>query len=942
MTVVASPLEGQLRELRALRNSVIGSRTRKGQVVLGGKVPELILLLRTPLDSTESFEVRALAATIIGSLAHSPSSPTLLSLLRAGAPAALIAALADLAELRRTNAALFASADPLKALESLLRSLRSILIALADEVAPDPRYGLGIGRDGSKDLGPGAKTKSWREPSNWAMAQAGFSDNTPDEDTKMSTAVPSGSSRGLHDFRLASPREELTLLARSAIAEAFSEQALPVLLGAVFLSPIPRDERADKVFSDARAASRTRLESPVASMLLPPRSRESSRSRPANSSLVSAADSSSISDLSAVGSESGSASMLNRGKILAISEMVFGILSVCLPIAGPNPQGSAIGKSAKRSYSAAETDLIMRKRRVMDFQGRESAFTAWSQPPGLYPFAVETVRAESLVGDHEDAMSGEPSLLSVLLEGAECGFSKTQETALWALAELTREGSEASVKLFRCHSPSGLLSTAMLLSLRKDSNAHVRLAAYCCLAHIIKVHPFTPKTNEKVLGGLIELLEYPGEIQIAAAFAIAKVVADDPVLQCIACEKGYDAISKLGTLLNQASKTSLAISRSSSQARCGSSPSSSSSTVTDNPAYRLQEAALTALAALTFSRDHMRRQFIDFSSPPLLPLVVPLLTTGSLGTRVAACRLVRALSRSISILRTSLVDAGVSEKLIAIIKNTEENVDVKVEATATICNLVLSFAPMRQFLMENGGISKLVELCASPHGPTRLNALWAIKNVIYASETAFKEHVMKELGYSSLTAIAEGQVTKSSPAAAAAAALEAEAADEDDSEEDDTTALQEQALNIIRNLASSREVDIEATFAGFGGATSFFELLESVIWQRKSDLVTEQAAYILVNIATGSVEHRRALLDRPNLLDALCYFATHPRSDVRVAAVWAAMNLTQHASPTPDAVGLEAVKRLRMFGFAEKLDALRSDPERDVSDRAKALMSRFE
>lgn len=463
------------------------------------------------------------------------------------------------------------------------------------------------------------------------------------------------------------------------------------------------------------------------------------------------------------------------------------------------------------------------------------------------------------------------------------------------------------------------------------------------LAHIIKVHPFTPKTNEKVLAGLIELLEYPGEIQIAAAFAIAKVVADDPVLQCIACEKGYDAISKLGTLLSQASKASLAISRSSSHARGGSS-SSPSSAVTDNPAYRLQEATLTALAALTFSRDQMRRQFIDFSSPPLLPLVVPLLTNGSLGTQVAACRLVRALSRSISILRTSLVDAGVSEKLIAIIKNTEENVDVKVEATATICNLVLSFAPMRQFLMENGGISKLVELCASPHGPTRLNALWAIKNVIYASETAFKEHVMKELGYGSLTAIAEGQVTKytSSAAAAAAAAMEVEAAEEDDSEEDDTTALQEQALNIIRNLASSREVDIEATFAGFGGATSFFELLESVIWQRKSDLVTEQAAYILVNIATGSVEHRRALLDRPNLLDALCYFTTHPRSDVRVAAVWAAMNLTQHASPTPDAVGLEAVKRLRMFGFAEKLDALRSDPERDVSDRAKALMSRFE
>lgn len=80
-----------------------------------------------------------------------------------------------------------------------------------------------------------------------------------------------------------------------------------------------------------------------------------------------------------------------------------------------------------------------------------------------------------------------------------------------------------------------------------------------------------------------------------------------------------------------------------------------------------------------------------------------------------------------------------------------------------------------------------------------------------------------------------------------------------------------------------------------------------------------QAAYILVNIATGSDAHRRAILNRPNLVDALLYFTVsafetrcdgalcssgtewitpdarsqnHPRADVRQAGVWGALNLT--------------------------------------------------
>lgn len=376
----------------------------------------------------------------------------------------------------------------------------------------------------------------------------------------------------------------------------------------------------------------------------------------------------------------------------------------------------------------------------------------------------------------------------------------------------------------------------MLLNLRKDSSAPVRLAAFCCLAHIIKVHPFTPRTNECVLSVLAELVDFPGDVQVAAIFAVAKLVADDTELQMLATEQ-YDCIDKLAKLLDKSKQTSASLGTESHF---------------DEQSVRLREASLTALAALCFQRDEIRRKLVDHTTPTVLPLIVASLGASHVGIRVAACRLVRALSRSISILRTSLVDAGVAAKLLAILHNVDEDEEVKVEATASICNLVLNFSPMKQVLMEGGGIVKLVELARSSYGPARLNALWALKNVLYSSDVAVKVHVMESLKWDYVFGLANDAV---------------------EGEEE----IQEQALNIIRNLCSCREGDIEVALKGFGGGPTLLDLVEGVIWKRKSDNVLEQAAFILVNIATGSEEHRRLIINRPNLLDALVYFLVSAR-----------------------------------------------------------------
>jgi hypothetical protein len=52
--------------------------------------------------------------------------------------------------------------------------------------------------------------------------------------------------------------------------------------------------------------------------------------------------------------------------------------------------------------------------------------------------------------------------------------------------------------------------------------------------------------------------------------------------------------------------------------------------------------------------------------------------------------------------------------------------------------------------MELGGTEKLVELVRSPDNTLRLNAIWALKNLVYQAETEVKGAVMKVLTYQTM------------------------------------------------------------------------------------------------------------------------------------------------------------------------------------------------
>lgn len=130
----------------------------------------------------------------------------------------------------------------------------------------------------------------------------------------------------------------------------------------------------------------------------------------------------------------------------------------------------------------------------------------------------------------------------------------------------------------------------------------------------------------------------------------------------------------------------------------------------------VRESTLKALAALTPSRDDYRKMVLDNSITPLLVESLKQydeeqstasfaggadmkqeqrpMTGNPSGVLIAACSLVRSLSRSVNILRTSLIDAGIAIPLFVLL--TSSDIEVQIAATAAACNVLLEFSPMKE------------------------------------------------------------------------------------------------------------------------------------------------------------------------------------------------------------------------------------------------------
>ncbi|ORX34369.1 armadillo-type protein [Kockovaella imperatae] len=456
--------------------------------------------------------------------------------------------------------------------------------------------------------------------------------------------------------------------------------------------------------------------------------------------------------------------------------------------------------------------------------------------------------------------------------------------AILDLVAATVKGQPKLANLVRKWSPSGTRTpdsgdqhesaekdqsgtVPILVDLLRSNFTSVRIAAAACLTNLVKAEKGSRSVERirsavmtlQILVGVVGLLRSEGlEEKVKLCFILAALVSDDARLQKSAADQGCS------TLIME---FYFDVDKGLERGDFGI-----------DVASRGKEAALLALAALSFQHEPTRAMIAE-AVPAFLPQILKCLSHPSYGVRAAACQLTRALSRTVAILRTSLVDSGVGEEVIMTLKREVENHSklakdpssigeddaegsqdhtVEVAATATLCNLIADYSPLKMALLREGGLELLCSLTHSPSEPLALNALWALKNLVFHGLESLKSQVMSVLTWSSLRDFIDS--TTSLP-------------------------LRVQAMEILQNiLADATPAEISKAVDHLGEEDTIHLLKEAVGTGSNTELRVS-ALFVFSNLALGNDKARAMMTSRPEILNLLSEALNAKENAVKIPAL---------------------------------------------------------
>ncbi|KAJ3413330.1 Armadillo repeat-containing protein 8 [Chytridiales sp. JEL 0842] len=498
---------------------------------------------------------------------------------------------------------------------------------------------------------------------------------------------------------------------------------------------------------------------------------------------------------------------------------------------------------------------------------------------------------------------------------------RLQEATLDALAALCKDNADIATSLVATRVGTETVIGALQRFL-KSTIGSLRLQSATCLTYLSRLNLIPADTHNSILSSIlptlirffsepIQSVDGTVDLQDKVFLVFAELVSGNEELQKAAMEG--DAIVKLGSII---SKNINVASASTTETKKGVIPlptpkkdvekeplvGGNGVLIQPNTA-KVTEAALLAVAAVSSLKEDCRKQVIDTK---ILRHIVEAMSCPLTPLRAAACQCTRSLSRSVKNLRTSLVDAGIAAPLCKLL--SDPDINVQITASATLCNIVLDFSPMKSIAMENGAVEKLITLVDSSNSTLRLNSVWALKNLLFQAESEIKHTVMGMFGWGKLARLVD----------------------------DPEISIQEQSLNLIRNLACGKESDIDFVFKGIG-EQSIISMLQSKLSPASSDGVVLQALYIIVNISTGNISHKSIIINSDFILQRILNYMSHFKSLIRLACVWTLINLTEK----DEAGYAERAQTLRHYGFEETLRSMHDDLDMDVKDRVKTAVGNF-
>jgi armadillo repeat-containing protein 8 len=432
---------------------------------------------------------------------------------------------------------------------------------------------------------------------------------------------------------------------------------------------------------------------------------------------------------------------------------------------------------------------------------------------------------------------------------------------------------------------------------------------------------------------------------------------------------------------------------------------------------RHREAILKALASLAPFDDEYRKAMCDLGVVPYIidslkpyaanPLLTETTQTGPSfitgnpsATLLAACAAAQALTRSVSVLRTSLIDAGVAPPLFHLLTNPDS--EVQIAATKVVCNLALDFSPMKEAIVSHGIIKTLCQHAHSAHPMLRLDSIWALKHLVYNSSNDLKFNIIQELkpewikhlmatdpeditpgtvvGMGITHGFGEDVVPKredgsvdtvmqESPALQAWNRHTAERRAQNVSDDDyskhtvkDDIMIQAQLLDLVRNLICGDGADevVEHVFKEFN-QKDFFAILAQRLRPRNGSRssngndsrkgtpkptsppteIVNSVLVIIVHIAAALPRYRSLIIGQTEIMKLVLGMFSHTNCEVRRNAIWITINLMYHDDSQDKLECRRRAKELERLGFVDKVVGLKEDVDLDVRERTKTALSLF-
>lgn len=157
---------------------------------------------------------------------------------------------------------------------------------------------------------------------------------------------------------------------------------------------------------------------------------------------------------------------------------------------------------------------------------------------------------------------------------------------------------------------------------------------------------------------------------------------------------------------------------------------------------------------------------------------------------------------------------------------------------------------MKKSVIEAGAINRFVEYTRSNEFNLRLNGIWALNNLLYKADMQAKKAVMDVLTYDALIELLH----------------------------EPNPQIQEQALEIVRNLVFGKQEDTDWVIEGIG-KDDLLDVLESKlqvtstmgIEQETTPVTLVPALYIVVNMSSNAEAPKMALMSRSNIVNSVIH-----------------------------------------------------------------------